>query len=311
MSAANGSGRPHGLSTGRGERPGSRNGNPPAAGAERAAGGDGAGLYQGNGHVASGHRWQVRIIMPGLPLQACSVLLTRVPPQEPLHVLVDTGFPQHDTLVLDGLRQAGLTAADVHGVINTHYHLDHCGGNFLFPKAWIYGSRCDFDWAMRIYESVCGGETRREVFRTFYPEATDAEFERMDQARMLQLLRWMWDPATLGDVSHYRWAEQEPLGLDGIEIVPTPGHTPGHISIAVAGADGRYLIAGDARSFLNESASGSEMPPHNAALYRASRARLDSFEGMLLPGHDDPFPQGADETATAVPALPGAQGGQP
>lgn len=246
-------------------------------------------------------RWQVRVIVPGLPLQACSVLLSRMGAGGPQHVLVDTCFPQHDMLLVDGLRRAGLKPEDIEGVICTHFHLDHCGGNFLFPRAWVFGSRRDFDWAISIYESVCSGETRREVFRTFYPEATEAEFERMDEARVLQLLRWMWDPASLGDTGRYRWMEEQALGLPGVQVVPTPGHTPGHISIAVEGVEDRYLILGDARSFADDGQLGYDMPPHNQAQYRASRELVDRFAGILMPGHDDPFSQSsADAEAPAA-----------
>lgn len=238
-----------------------------------------------HGAGGAGGSWQVRVLVPGLPLQSCSVLLSRGPEQ----IVVDTGFPQHDTLLLDALQRLRVQAGEVTGVINTHYHLDHCGGNFLFPKAWVYGSRLDFDWALSIYDSVCGGETRREVFRGFYPEATEAEFDRMDEARVLQLLQWMWDPASLGDRGRYRWWEEQELEVDGLRIVPTPGHTPGHLSLAVRGEEGPYLIAGDARPFADDNAVGYDMPPHNHDQFRASRRKLDRFVGVLIPGHDDPL----------------------
>jgi glyoxylase-like metal-dependent hydrolase (beta-lactamase superfamily II) len=248
-------------------------------------------LNSGEPHNGAGPRpaaWEVRVLVPGLPLQSCSVLLTNGAER----LVVDTGFPQHDALLLDALRRAGVAAADVTGVVNTHHHLDHCGANFLFPNAWVYGSKIDFDWAVAIYTSVCGGETRREKFREFYPEAREEEFDRMDEARVLQLLKWMWDPAILGDLGRYRWCEQEPLALAGLHPLPTPGHTPGHFSLRVDGTDGAYLIAGDARPFANDDAAqGYDMPPHNAGLFRRSRRLVDEFEGLVIPGHDDPFVQ--------------------
>ncbi len=232
-------------------------------------------------------RWNLRILMPGLPLQACSVLITRG--RE--HIVIDTGFPQHDSLLLDGLAAASITPDEVGAVINTHYHLDHCGGNFLFPRAQFYGSRNDYDWAVNIYNSVCSGETRREVFRQFYPEAGDDEFDRMDQARLLQLLRWMWDPAVLGPRERYRWLEEHALPFSGLRVIPTPGHTPGHISLVVEGRDGDYLIAGDARPFAEDTANQQDMPPWKQRLAARSRDRILRFEGVVIPGHDDPFSQ--------------------
>ncbi len=231
--------------------------------------------------------WQVRIVMAGLPLQSCSVLLSRGAE----HVLVDTGFSSHDAVLTEGLEQAGVVPDQINAVVNTHFHLDHIGCNALFPAATVYASRRDYEWAVPIYESVCGGETRREVFRTFYPEVTDDEFERMDQARLLQLIRWLWDPAILGDMGRYRWVEEAAWPFAGLRLIPTPGHTPGHLALAVEAEDGAYLVAGDARSFQDEAAVGLDMPAHNQALYRESRRRIDAFRGVIIPGHDEPFRQ--------------------
>lgn len=236
--------------------------------------------------------WRVHIAMAGLPLQSCSVLLIG----ERERVLVDTGFSSHDTILRQGLERAGVAPEAITAVINTHFHLDHVGCNGLFPRARVYASRQDYEWAVRIYESVCGGEERREVFRSFYPEVTDEEFDRMDQARLLQLIRWLWDPTMLGDLGRYQWIEDGKWPFAGLRWLPTPGHTPGHGSIAVDGADNSYLILGDARAFQDDATVGYDMPPHNLAQYHQSRRLVDAFAGVLIPGHDDPFAQ--------VPAAP-------
>lgn len=231
--------------------------------------------------------WEVAIAMSGLPLQSCSVLLRSGNER----ILVDTGFSSHDGILLQGLERAGVAPAEITAIINTHFHLDHVGCNGLFPRARVYASRRDYEWACRIYDSVCGGEERREVFRTFYPEVTDAEFDRMDQARLLQLIRWLWDPAMLGDMNRYQWLEDGAWPFQGLRWLSTPGHTPGHISIAVDGVDNSYLIVGDARAFQDDATVGYDMPPHNLAQYQASRRILDAFAGVLIPGHDEPFLQ--------------------
>ncbi len=111
----------------------------------------------------------------------------------------------------------------------------------------------------------------------------------MDEARVLQLLRWMWDPATLGSLDRYRWSEQRELGVAGLCIVPTPGHTPGHLSVQVDAVNGPHLIVGDARAFADDAAPGYDMPPHDHAQFQRSRQLIDAFQGTLIPGHDDPF----------------------
>lgn len=251
--------------------------------------------------------WQLSIAMAGLPLQSCSVLLT----DGTERVLVDTGFSSHDAVLLQGLERAGVAPEQITAIINTHFHLDHIGCNALFPRARVYASRVDYEWGVRIYESVSGGETRREVFREFYPEVADEEFDRMDQAKLLQLIRWLWDPAMLGDLKRYRWIEDGDWPFAGLQWVSTPGHTPGHLSIAVEGQEGAYLIVGDARAFRDDSAVGYDMPPHNETQYQASRRIVDAFDGVLIPGHDDPFVQHvpAAGEASARPVSLARQGG--
>jgi glyoxylase-like metal-dependent hydrolase (beta-lactamase superfamily II) len=244
------------------------------------------------------HGWDVRVLVPGLPLQATSVLLQHGRER----IVVDTGFPTHDSVIEDALQTAGLTPAQITGVINTHFHLDHIGCNLLFKNAWVYGSRRDYEWALQIYESVCGGETRRTVFRRFYPDVTDEDFDLMDEARVLQFIQWMWDPAILGDLDRYRWIEDRELELEGLAIVPTPGHTPGHISLEVQGSDGLYLIAGDARPFATD-ASGPDMPPHNHREFQRSQQLISQFDGVVIPGHDSPFPQAAPAADAESPEL--------
>ncbi|RME72680.1 MAG: MBL fold metallo-hydrolase, partial [Chloroflexi bacterium] len=64
------------------------------------------------------------------------------------NILVDTGFgrkltdrmKRHAGLerpngdLLDDLSRHGLSAGDIDIVINTHLHLDHCGGNTIYPE---------------------------------------------------------------------------------------------------------------------------------------------------------------------------------
>jgi N-acyl homoserine lactone hydrolase len=51
------------------------------------------------------------------------------------NILVDTSTKQQRTLLLQGLRSAGLRPGDIDMLVNTHLHLDHIGNNDLFPTA--------------------------------------------------------------------------------------------------------------------------------------------------------------------------------
>ena len=92
----------------------------------------------------------------------------------------------------------------------------------------------------------------------------------------------------------------------GMEVIATPGHTPGHISVLDAAAS--FLVAGDA---LNEDA-GMILGPNprftgDMAEAEASVARLAerSFETVVF-GHGDPFEGGASEAVVALAQTFGA-----
>lgn len=52
-----------------------------------------------------------------------------------VNILVDTGDVSQQSALLEALRQRDLRTDDIAYVVNTHGHLDHIGGNALFPGA--------------------------------------------------------------------------------------------------------------------------------------------------------------------------------
>ena len=109
----------------------------------------------------------------------------------------------------DALGGLGLVPGDIDLVINTHLHFDHCGQNAVFRHAPFYVQRAEL------------GRARREA-----PELRDwfdfagARFELLD-----------------GDTEI----------LPGLEVIATPGHTPGHQCVVVRPDDGAFdLLIGDA-----------------------------------------------------------------
>jgi glyoxylase-like metal-dependent hydrolase (beta-lactamase superfamily II) len=112
--------------------------------------------------------------------------------------------------VVDGLARLGLSAGDIHMVINTHLHADHAGGNTryaadgalvpVFPNAEHVVQRREYEEAMRPNE-----RTRA----TYFP----MNYQPLYESGQMRLLD--------GDV------EIAP----GIFGVVTPGHTPAHMSV--------------------------------------------------------------------------------
>ncbi len=135
--------------------------------------------------------------------------------RRPFHML-RTGF-------LDELRAAGVTPEAVDVVICTHLHVDHVGWNTrlddgrwvpTFPRArYLFARR---EWEHWTSEDDDG--TRRIMADSVAPvlEAGLAELVPMDHRV-----------------------------TDEIRLEPTPGHTPGHVSVRLASCGADAIITGD------------------------------------------------------------------
>jgi len=110
------------------------------------------------------------------------------------------------------LKKAGLEPSDITLVVNTHLHFDHCGNNLLFPNAKFL-------------------EQTDEVRYAYFP----------DRFMRVSYLREFFD--TEGEIVPLRGRYTIE---DGVEIVPTPGHTIGHQSVVVKWKNRNLVYAGDA-----------------------------------------------------------------
>ncbi len=77
--------------------------------------------------------------------------------------------------------------------------------------------------------------------------------------------------------------------MPGVEIIPTPGHTRGSVSLFVA-SDKRYAICGDA--IPTKANYENNVPPlvaFDKDLARKSMEIVLGWAKMVIPGHDEPF----------------------
>ena len=147
------------------------------------------------------------------------------------NVLVDVGFgakevefPGYGPFVggrlLESLKQAGLEPADIDTIVYTHLHLDHVG------------------WTSR-----AAGETRALTFPNARHLMMAAEWQhwhgtdqpvgpspREVQQPLENRVEWLSDGQTVAP---------------GVNVLASPGHTPGHVSVVVSSGAQRAIILGD------------------------------------------------------------------
>jgi N-acyl homoserine lactone hydrolase len=166
------------------------------------------------------------------------------------------------------LRALGIPPEEVRWVVLTHLHTDHAGGLAHFPKADILISRTE-------YQSASGW---RGQVRGYLPHQWPTWFAP-------KLVPFA--PTAVGP-----FPMSYPLTRAGdVLLVPTEGHTPGHLSVMVLEDDHTVFLAGDASYsqllLLDEAVDG--VTP-DAAVSRQTLRRIHAYTQQVptvyLPSHD-------------------------
>jgi len=120
------------------------------------------------------------------------------------------------------MRTRGLAPEDVRWVVLTHLHQDHDGGLHHFPNAEFLVSRAE--WAVATgFKGRMNGYLNQRWPRGFAPTLVDFEDGPLGPfPRHTSLTR-------AGDV----------------KLVPTPGHSPGHLSVLLEEGETTIMFAGD------------------------------------------------------------------
>ena len=151
-----------------------------------------------------------------------------------MNILVDVGYgskmPQKQQAnihlshpqsnLIDSLARYDLSVDDIHLVINTHLHADHCAGNTRFDedgRAVAAFPKAEYVVQRREYEDAIQPNERTRA--TYLAE----NFRPLVESGQMRLL------------------EGESELAPGIRGVITPGHTPGHMSVIFESL-GEYAI---------------------------------------------------------------------
>ena len=137
----------------------------------------------------------------------------------------DMGFPGGGQL-LDRLAELEVRPEDVDVLVHTHLHPDHCGWNStgddgspspVFPNATVVLSQKELEYWL--HPALNENERAQVARRAVLPAQTANRIETFEGEHEI---------------------------APGITAVPTPGHTPGHISLMLASQGEHLLITGDA-----------------------------------------------------------------
>jgi N-acyl homoserine lactone hydrolase len=171
------------------------------------------------------------------------------------------------------LKRLGFRADDVRTVILTHLHEDHVGALRELRKAKVVISKTE--WDMR----------HMKMFG-FIPMFYEPSYSSVAE----------WDRITFDSGAFHTFARSQDLFRDGsVRLLPTPGHTPGHLSVLLEMGTYQLLVTGDCLYTLRHLATTQ------VQAVRMSRAmgndQIDSINRIgelkrlrpgifLVPGHD-------------------------
>jgi glyoxylase-like metal-dependent hydrolase (beta-lactamase superfamily II) len=205
-------------------------------------------------------------------------------------VVVDAGVPTSWSSLVAAVNALERSPEDIHAVILTHAHFDHIGiaeriRTRLGVPVFVHDDDVPLTKQPRLYSH----ERRRiPYFAT--------QVQAMPVVASLLRSRAFW-PSPIGEVIRFREGTLDVPGSP--RIVPTPGHTIGHVAFHFPDRDA--VIAGDSVvTFDPYVAKRGPQIVSRAATADSERARA-SLDGLaataastVLTGHGDPWTDGAE-----------------
>lgn len=162
------------------------------------------------------------------------------------------------------LKKIGVDVKDITKIIFTHLHWDHCQNLYFFKNAKFYVQKKELEFAKNpiplyytSYESHIPG-----LKQTF----SEIQFELINGDQKI---------------------------VDGINVIFTPGHSPGHQTVLVKTEKGTYAITGDAiMCYENLEKNGNQkftMMGRHADIIESWKSieKILSKSDFVLPGHEE------------------------
>ena len=190
--------------------------------------------------------------------------------------LIDTGIPADAKAVQNELKRAGYPLSQLNLIILTHGHADHAGGTTRLA---------DHSPAEIAAHTEEISYLRKEASLPFRSSWKQALFWISDRVLLPRPPLNVNRPLQEGDQLKV---------LEGLEVIHTPGHTPGSISLFQP--ERRILFCGDALFLAHPltGKSGLRLPLKMVSVdpdlaYQSAVKILDLEPNLLCPGHGEPI----------------------
>lgn len=170
------------------------------------------------------------------------------------------------------LAKAGVTPEEIDIVVLTHLHWDHVGDVTKFPNAEFIVSQEELRFALNPLPCLY------------------VAYEALQLGMQPEFLK------VIERIKTVEMKEKEIV--EGVRVIPLPGHTPGSIGVVVDTEKGPYIITGDAvPKYGNLKGAPEERQPYlMTGIYTDMMAMWKSFERIdeivggdyskVIPGHD-------------------------
>lgn len=152
------------------------------------------------------------------------------------------------------LARLGVDTHRIAAIILTHLHWDHASNNRLFPNATFFVQDSELRFALDAYYPHDGAYHHDLLFRNDY-EAMRGDYEI----------------------------------LDGVSVVHTPGHSPGHQSVVVRAEIGECVLIGD---LVTTAECWHRVPKRLCRIWtsredcRKSMEKVSAITDVIIPSHD-------------------------
>jgi hydroxyacylglutathione hydrolase len=182
--------------------------------------------------------------------------------------LIDCGMASGDSLerILGNVRTEGLDPEKISKVIVTHYHMDHAGGAARFRE--------------RLGVEVVAPADAAPALRT-----GDERAVALDVAKAAGFYAADYHFQPVEVTREVREGDRIRVGKLELEVIETPGHCDGHVSLLLRGRERRYLFAGDAvfsgGRVVLQNIHDCSIQKSAASIAKLARLEFDA----LLPGH--------------------------